>query len=245
VKPVVDHSPVIIINLPESEARRAHMLFQGQRLGLALEFFPAVDGHQPHSLFDHIDHTRRLRYKGRPFTPGERGCWASHYLVWQRCVALNQPVIVLEDDAELCDNFPTLLQAVPKLANQIPYARLYLGDAGSRRIGQIAGHDIHRHWHTPFGTVAYLLTPAAARRFLTHAEGWILAVDDYMDLSWKHGVERLAIAPPAVKLDQAFGSLVRSGEGKPHVPPHAKICREGFRAYLSLRRILQNFRHLP
>jgi GR25 family glycosyltransferase involved in LPS biosynthesis len=41
-----------------------------------------------------IDDVRYLKAQ----TPGVRGCFYSHYRLWQRCVELNEPVFIFEDD---------------------------------------------------------------------------------------------------------------------------------------------------
>jgi GR25 family glycosyltransferase involved in LPS biosynthesis len=33
--------------------------------------------------------------------PGEMGCFDSHYRLWQRCIELNEPILIFEDDVEL------------------------------------------------------------------------------------------------------------------------------------------------
>jgi len=30
---------------------------------------------------------------------GQQGCWFSHFLLWQRCLELNEPLVILEHDA--------------------------------------------------------------------------------------------------------------------------------------------------
>ncbi len=42
--------------------------------------------------------------------PQEFGCYLSHYLLWKECVKLNQPVVILEDDATLESNFMQALE---------------------------------------------------------------------------------------------------------------------------------------
>ncbi len=42
--------------------------------------------------------------------PQEFGCYLSHYLLWKECVKLNQPVVILEDDAMLESNFMQALE---------------------------------------------------------------------------------------------------------------------------------------
>ncbi|WP_367701279.1 glycosyltransferase family 25 protein [Helicobacter pylori] len=42
--------------------------------------------------------------------PQEFGCYLSHYLLWKECVKLNQPIVILEDDAALESNFMQALE---------------------------------------------------------------------------------------------------------------------------------------
>lgn len=42
---------------------------------------------------------------GRELSDGEKACFASHYRLWQECVKLNEPIMILEDDVEFSDEF--------------------------------------------------------------------------------------------------------------------------------------------
>ncbi len=42
--------------------------------------------------------------------PQEFGCYLSHYLLWKECVKLDQPIVILEDDAMLESNFMQALE---------------------------------------------------------------------------------------------------------------------------------------
>jgi glycosyl transferase family 25 len=42
---------------------------------------------------------------GKHLTPGEQGCFYSHYRLWQKCVELNEPIIIFEDDIVLSRKF--------------------------------------------------------------------------------------------------------------------------------------------
>jgi glycosyl transferase family 25 len=46
-----------------------------------------------------------LLYKGRPISgsekPGHKGCFYSHYRLWQKCLELNEPIMIFEDDVKL------------------------------------------------------------------------------------------------------------------------------------------------
>ncbi len=55
--------------------------------------------------------------------PQEFGCYLSHYFLWKECVKLNQPVVILEDDAALESNFMQALEDC--LKSPFDFVRLY------------------------------------------------------------------------------------------------------------------------
>ncbi|WQR78345.1 glycosyltransferase family 25 protein [Helicobacter pylori] len=55
--------------------------------------------------------------------PQEFGCYLSHYFLWKECVKLNQPVVILEDDAMLESNFMQALEDC--LKSPFDFVRLY------------------------------------------------------------------------------------------------------------------------
>ncbi|MCQ2942779.1 glycosyltransferase family 25 protein [Helicobacter pylori] len=55
--------------------------------------------------------------------PQEFGCYLSHYLLWKECVKLNQPVVILEDDATLESHFMQALEDC--LKSPFDFVRLY------------------------------------------------------------------------------------------------------------------------
>ncbi|WP_033613088.1 glycosyltransferase family 25 protein [Helicobacter pylori] len=55
--------------------------------------------------------------------PQEFGCYLSHYFLWKECVKLNQPIVILEDDAILESNFIQALEDC--LKSPFDFVRLY------------------------------------------------------------------------------------------------------------------------
>ncbi|WQZ73733.1 glycosyltransferase family 25 protein [Helicobacter pylori] len=55
--------------------------------------------------------------------PQEFGCYLSHYFLWKECVKLNQPVVILEDDAMLESHFMQALEDC--LKSPFDFVRLY------------------------------------------------------------------------------------------------------------------------
>ena len=228
--------PLYVINLPASADRRASIQRQAAALGIEVTMWEAVNGSIPHPLFAKVDEKRRLACKGRPFRPGEIGCWASHYLLWQQCVDSGQPMIVLEDDITIDPRFLDVLRDLPSLPESVGYFRLHAADRPSSAWVRFGDFVLHRYWRSPLCTLGYYLTPSAAEKLLRHADHWVLPVDDYMDLAWLHGVECLGLKPGVVRSGDLFASVIQAGrKAKPSVGLFGWLSRESYRAGLSVR----------
>ncbi len=237
--------PVYVINLPESTARRESIEQQAERLGFTPRFFEAVDGRAgEHPLFARVNQEKRLRLKGRPFKPGELGVWASHYLLWEKCVRENQAMVILEDDAQLKPNFPEFLEGSAKITELFSYLRLFESNLASKKLATVGGFHIHRYWRNPLRTTGYLLAPSAAKAFLSKADEWVLPVDDYMDLAWLHGVDCVGLKPGCVMEETEFESTIQTRAPKERLTLLHKLRREGFRQYLRMRYCLDFFRRI-
>ena len=77
---------------------------------ISYELFKAVDGYEidydyllsqqfdiEHNWIDPILNTR--------LTKGEVGCFLSHWRIWEECVRIDEPILILEDDAIITDKF--------------------------------------------------------------------------------------------------------------------------------------------
>lgn len=213
---------IYIISLEQAIDRRESITRQFAGINIPFSFFNAVDGRKgKHSLFKHYNEKKRLLFKGYPMTPGELGCFASHYLLWQKCVENNQPIIVIEDDAQLIpENFLTFLKNI-NLFKDYSYLRLFVNNRKRPFVETITLSDfkIVKYLRGPGATRAYYIAPDAARKFLAHADEWILAVDDYMDQFWINQVSCMGIMPGIVKNETEFESCINANERQ-----HKKIA---------------------
>ena len=193
--------PVFVVNLDRSPDRLASVGAGLDRLGIAWERFPAVDGR---ALPAEIAARNRVVLWRRPLRLGEIGCFASHHTLWRRIVDTGlDAAVVLEDDILLDDRLPEALAvwAAADPATRPGFVRLMslIPKAGlpGPRLGPFATVEAIDFSNTS-GTQGYVLTAAAARRFLAAAERWTLPVDNYMDKSWLHGVPNLRLEPPVI-----------------------------------------------
>ncbi len=107
---------IFVINLKISAQRRKHIQNQFNKLPkkINFEFFEAINGNENPDfyLFKKHNAEKRFKYKGSKTTLGQLGCFASHYLLWEKCVKLNRPIIILEDDiiinSDFCDVYSFL-----------------------------------------------------------------------------------------------------------------------------------------
>lgn len=103
---------IFIVNLKRAKERKEFMQRQfdsaseGAKKGFEVIFFEAIDAQKDeHLSFKQYSKIRSLLFRGKELSAGERACFASHYSLWQKCVELNEPIVVIEDDVELEEEF--------------------------------------------------------------------------------------------------------------------------------------------
>lgn len=231
---------LFVINLDSSTERLNKVSRRLQGLGIPFERFAAVDGRkQKHPLFDRYDDALRRRYRRKPLAGGELGCFASHFLLWQQCVALQAPIVVMEDDVYVTSQFPQALEVAEEHIEKLEYLRL-AGTSLHRRpykkVGHLGDFDLVDHVRGPSGTLCYVLHPKAAQRLIDHAERWFIAVDDYMDRYWRHGVDCWSLMPFTVLVADNGSDIVRHGKEK--TPLWLKLVQELMGRVERLRRFV-------
>lgn len=226
-----------VINLERSTDRRQVAQRQLDALGLAARFSPAVDGKSlgADSYRNFLPrHNPLIR---RPLTPGEIGCFASHYRLWQECIDADKPMLVLEDDFILEPKAIEVIDMLPQLLDRHRYVRLGgILPRSSRTITSLpGGRSVVRFDKGPQGTVAYALTPVAAATLLEHAATWREPVDNYIDSFWVHGLLPIGVVPYPVGFPRG-GSLIEAvrfdrGRGI------EKVTRKAVRTVQTVRRV--------
>lgn len=235
---------IFCINLERSPERRARMEAAFARLAINAVFEPGIDAAAGQHL-PYVERTRRARWwRSRAFLPGEIGCFASHYRLWEKCAAGGEPFVILEDDIEVDDDFAECLSLAERHIEGFGLIRLSVLSPEKPKetlldIG--GGRRFVRFLKSPWGTQGYMLSPAAARRLLAHAAHWIDAVDYYLDQYWVHGVESIALLPTCVRESGALPSVIRSPRRAP-ANPVGKPGRLWLSMQNSLRRSLYNLR---
>lgn len=189
--------PVFVVSLPSSTARRRAFAARAGAALLSWEFFDAREGLDPGLGYDP---PLALLHYGRALTPGELGCYSSHFALWEKMLTSGaDQIIVLEDDVAVDWDMLAIL-AKTRLAPQgLTFLRLhYL--APSRFI--VRTRDYLRHGTSlieltspAWGTHGYVMTRQAAAKLVPFCRRVIRPIDDQLDRFWEHGVPNMSLFP--------------------------------------------------
>jgi glycosyl transferase family 25 len=234
-----------VINLAGSDERWETTSNRLTELKVPFERFEAVDGRvSPHPLFERHDDKLRQKYRGRALSGGELGCFASHFLLWQRCVELNEPIVVMEDDITIDDSFNEAIRLAESNIDRLVYLRLagtYLKRRPYKKIGVLGSFDLMDHIKGPAGTLCYVISPKAAKIFVQNADVWFLAVDDYMDRYWYHHINCYSLMPFPIGIAEDIDTdMVRSK--KTARPLKVKLVKACHGVLESIRRFFYRVR---
>ena len=145
---------VIILKDHESSERYGNACLDSGKLhGWDVERFDAVDGRtltlsdlSKYGLFVNQGRNKVSKQFKRP---GVLGCFLSHYTLWNKCIELNEPIGIFEQDSIMLDSPPTNLDFDDLL-------KLYGFDKMPR---EAAGE-----WYVYAN--AYIIKPAGARKLI-------------------------------------------------------------------------------
>jgi GR25 family glycosyltransferase involved in LPS biosynthesis len=161
-----------VINLERRVDRRK--IFINQKPKFEYEFFKAYDGRdfsymQNRVLKSWVDPSR-----GTTTTDGEIGCFLSHYALWEKCVKLNEPIVIFEDDVELFDYNESISIEASRVFNFFYLARNPMApDRGTYGKYVLPGYS---YW-----LAAYTITPKGARYLMdTDVLNNLVAADEYV-----------------------------------------------------------------
>ncbi len=227
-----------VINLAGSDQRWERTSSRLQELGIPFERFEAVDGRvNPHPLFSRYDDKLRERYRRKALSPAELGCYTSHYLLWKLCLDLNKPIVVMEDDVIVDSSLNEALNIADEQIESLQYLRLagtILKNKPYKKVRKLGSFHLVDHIKGPSGALCYVISPSAAKKLIDHTGKWFIAVDDYMDHYWWHGVDCYSLMPFPISFGDNLSDIPRLS--KETWPISKKIRKEFYGLFESLRR---------
>lgn len=204
---------VFVISLKNS-ARREHVAAMLNELSIPFSFFDAIDGRKDHEFKSKHSFLARNYLTSNPLLPGEIGCYASHYSMWQKCVDIDESIVVLEDDIELTEHTLSVFKELKSLHEKYDYIRLEHARHGFTDITQQNDIKVIRWLNGRVGTRGYSINPIAARKLLENSTHWMVPVDNYIGQSFRHGVISYGIQPYMVHHSDSFESSIQNKKKK-------------------------------
>ena len=152
-------------------------LLQAVKHGLRPTYYKAINGND----FEHHYAITGLKKQGK-FKKGRLGvigCFFSHYYLWQKCVEINEPIIILEHDGYLTrsidDTILDQFDDVLKLDRLDPYSKHYERDL---EVEQHLPTTVESYTNDPTkvlkhglkdyfkGAYSYIIKPQAAKKLI-------------------------------------------------------------------------------
>ena len=142
-----------------------------QHGGGDIEYFAAIDEHSAASVLK--EHGIAWTSLGNRDSQGARmGCFASHFLLWLKCIECNEPIMILECDALLVRSIPHKLRFrhVINLADG-KYRKDCLPQSVLKFLDTQTLHkEIYYGSQFMPGLVAYAISPQGAQRLVKRAK---------------------------------------------------------------------------
>ncbi|MDG6881120.1 Lipooligosaccharide biosynthesis protein lex-1 [Phocoenobacter uteri] len=228
---------VFVINLEKSIERRHIIQQQFEKLPqkITFQYFNAINGKENPNfyLFNKHNAEKRFRYKGNKSTLGQLGCFASHYLLWEECMKLDRPIIILEDDAILHQTFCDVYSFLNSKQNQFEF--LWLSPPSPSKRSQKSdfvtkidktSNEIRQFYKGWSNTTGYYITPNTAKKLLDYTQEWIFDVDITMDRYWENNIKHLAITPYCLEPDLSLDSNIPVDKGRKERTLLVRLRRE-------------------
>lgn len=227
-----------ILSLKDSQERRSSIQKQLQSIKIKFKFFDAVNGRAtpPSPLFEKYNYRKRLWLtSGRLPLKGEIGCFASHYLLWEKCVELNEPILILEDDVRVVEDISNYIEIIENKTNEYGFLRLEpeLGKCKLYLKEKKENYEIYYMDNNWGGTTAYSISPSAARKLLKGSESWYMPVDNYIGSIYIHHMPSYLFKPNLVENPEEFTTTIQN-EKQNKAALYRKPTRELYSLYKKL-----------
>lgn len=196
----MDHNTrtaIRVINLETSVGRRDAFTQMVGSTKLDWEFFPAHTGKTEPLQYDNRAAVRRC---GRPLSPPEIGCYASHFKLWQWLSDSDLDQVIIFEDDVIVDWALIEMLAITRFSDYgIEMLRLHTYGPFRWRIVKYKFFSANSHVIRLIGMVpgaaAYILSKAAARTLVSNYSLITAPVDWVLSRYWEHRVPNYCIFP--------------------------------------------------
>jgi glycosyl transferase family 25 len=232
----IEQIPILLINLDRSAPRLQRMTERLEKLGLAFERIPAIDGCSlTASEKETLNPPRFWQYKR---SPSEIACYASHLKALRLIVDRQLPrAIILEDDAMFEDDFGVWARSDCPLPEGTDVLKLE-GFGALNTIRILIAHYKNRAitfaYKSTGGAAAYLVTLTGAKKALEKLNIVRAQIDDDLFGYWKNGLTIYEVFPFPARQDGIDQATLR--DYKTERPLSLRLSRYVMKSYFKAKR---------
>jgi len=162
------------MTLPRSVEAAKKCVESGKKFGVSIEIFPATNKVESPGQLAEFQLEWTWPKKIKSDLHAVWGCFLSHYCLWQKAIALDETILVLEHDAILTREIPTI-----KFDSVLNLGKPSWGKQAA--AGNLAGlHPLTTK--KLYGTHGYLVSPRGAKKLIAFAQkNGMSPADEYMN----------------------------------------------------------------
>ncbi len=235
-----------VISLQTAAERRDHIKTCFSEYDISFQFFAAIEPAEAAQEIRFIDQKTCQLNTGRLLSPAELACFASHKRLWRLCVAMNEPIAILEDDVTPTRHFIAGRHLLPAWCDRYGYVRLSTGQARSQTVLEESGSfSLAVLTRCPYSTAAYAISPHAAKLLLSACETVRGPVDVFIKQFWEHGQSIHRVEPDMFSLSSHAWQPTIADRESPNPSQIARAHRQIHKWRHFARRALFNWSHRP
>lgn len=193
--------PIHVVSLARSPERRARSSARLGELGLSFDFLDAVDGRAlSEAEMKALGLEARSAFFSHPLSRGEIGCFTSHRRLFEMAAKDSAPMrLVLEDDADVDETLPALLDAIAALEK---FDLIWLcGGPKAKRFAEARvlteKFKLARPYESKSTTQGYVVSRAGAAKLARHCARLIDPIDIAIKRYWDYGGDVFNMMPAA------------------------------------------------
>lgn len=177
--------------------------------GLDAKLFPGIPGNDCKHIF--VEHKIRNGFRGINAI-GQRGCFLSHFLLWKKCVELNEPIAILEHDGVFLRSIPADIEQhftdVCRLESFKHWDPAYETQTAASLGKNVTFEKLDSEFYDPLtgtfyvGYYGYLIKPCGAQKLINHAKKiGAIPVDMFVGANV---VDIISVTASIVRLDEVY-----------------------------------------
>jgi glycosyl transferase, family 25 len=201
---MVSKSCIYYINLDADLSRRKNIEKQFSSFSIDACRFSAISWKKiPESMQSkyYSQYLNNMQYHST-LVNGEKGCYLSHILVWQKFLKSDATTaFVLEDDALINKDFEIVKDAISEL--KIPWDMIKLIGRDNEKIRSrcklITGYEIIEYSRIPSYTTGYAISRSGAQKLLESRIPFGRPIDIDLRFWWENNLCILGVFPHVIK----------------------------------------------